>query len=431
MKDKVIQITEKGAVLSLFGFVASIPVSITATQGFFILGMIFWGVKTAISFRRSANSNSSFRQTGMSVLQIKKMDGVKWGVLLFILAGVVCSITSLNPGESFFELRDFGFLFIIFFVSNHIRDEKHLKKLLRLLIGITSLTALLGIVQGVMGMRRVVGPQAITQTFSEIIILVLALAWPITLNHAKGKERVLYLIGGIVLSAALIFTYTRGAWLGLLAALAVILVLSIKRQAVPPRRDVLLNRQARMPILLIILYLAVFLIPSPVAQRTQSIGDVQDSSNAIRLFMWKKSPEILRDFPLTGVGLIDLLPIYDQYIVPEVPPRLSHFRLGHFHNNFIQVMVQMGLLGLTAFLFLWYKIILKEFRIFRRIHHSPFTIHYSVLVGSLAAIAAFLVSGLFEYNFGDSEVVMLMYFMIGIAFAAERINKNSELSTVN
>jgi O-antigen ligase len=211
-----------------------------------------------------------------------------------------------------------------------------------------------------------------------------------------------------------------------------------QKQAIPPRRDVLLNRQTGMSVFLIVLYLAVFLIPSPIAERTQSIGNVQDSSNAIRLFMWKKSPEILRDHPLTGVGLIDLLPIYDQYIKPEVPPRLSHFRLGHFHNNFIQVMVQMGLLGLTAFLFLWYKIILKEFRIFNRIPHPASGIQdpassilHPILIGSLSALAAFLVSGLFEYNFGDSEVVMLLYFTIGIAIAAERINKNSELSTVN
>jgi hypothetical protein len=127
-QNKVLQISEKGAALSLFGFVASIPVSITATQGFFILGMLFWGVKILFEFRIS---NKEYR--------IRNMDGLKLAILLFFIAGIIASLNSLNPGESFFELRDFGFLFIIFFVSNHIRDEKHLKKLLRLLIGIYGL----------------------------------------------------------------------------------------------------------------------------------------------------------------------------------------------------------------------------------------------------------------------------------------------------
>lgn len=40
------------------------------------------------------------------------------------------------------------------------------------------------------------------------------------------------------------------------------------------------------------------------------------------------------------------------------------------------------------------------------------------MVGSIAAIAGFLVAGLFEYNFGDSEVAMLAYAVMALAFAA-------------
>ena len=214
MKGKVLKITEKGIALSLFGFVASSPVSITATQGFFLLGMLLWIIKSIFSIQNPVSriQKSAFKQ----------MDGLKWSILLFFLAGIVASLTSLNPRESFFDLRDFGFLFIIYFVANHIRGEKRLKELLHLLIAITTLTAIYGIGQAIMGMDRVKGPQAMTLTFAGILIIVLSLTWSWLLFHAKGRERWILLFEALILSAALLLTYTRGAWLGLLMGLVIL-----------------------------------------------------------------------------------------------------------------------------------------------------------------------------------------------------------------
>jgi hypothetical protein len=40
--------------------------------------------------------------------------------------------------------------------------------------------------------------------------------------------------------------------------------------------------------------------------------------------------------------------------------------------------------------------------------------------GALAGIAAMLAAGLFEYNFGDSEFLMLFLVIVTLPFAAER-----------
>ena len=49
----------------------------------------------------------------------------------------------------------------------------------------------------------------------------------------------------------------------------------------------------------------------------------------------------------------------------------------------------------------------------------------ALVAGSIAAIAGFLVAGLFEYNFGDSEVAMLAYAVMALAFAASRASTGS------
>jgi hypothetical protein len=44
----------------------------------------------------------------------------------------------------------------------------------------------------------------------------------------------------------------------------------------------------------------------------------------------------------------------------------------------------------------------------------------ALVVGSIAAVAGFLVGGLTEYNFGDSEVVMVAYTVMALPFVAAR-----------
>ena len=44
----------------------------------------------------------------------------------------------------------------------------------------------------------------------------------------------------------------------------------------------------------------------------------------------------------------------------------------------------------------------------------------ALVLGSMAAIAAFLVAGLFEYNFGDTEVLLVALALMALPFVVER-----------
>ena len=44
---------------------------------------------------------------------------------------------------------------------------------------------------------------------------------------------------------------------------------------------------------------------------------------------------------------------------------------------------------------------------------------------TLGAFAAFQIEGLFEWNFGDAEVVMLLWFSVGLALAGKRLAESS------
>lgn len=144
--------------------------------------------------------------------------------------------------------------------------------------------------------------------------------------------------------------------------------------------------------------------------RLLSIFDPYHPSNTVRFELWKAGWKMFKDHPVFGVGDIDLQKLYKQYKKPydkEIQ--------GHMHNNFIHVLVTLGLFGFLAFCYLIFKIISIEWKIYKETKGVTFISSYAI--GALASFCAFLVAGLTEMNFGDHEIITLVWFSFGLNYA--------------
>lgn len=195
---------------------------------------------------------------------------------------------------------------------------------------------------------------------------------------------------------ALLLSQTRSAWVGALLGLAVLAVL-------------------RAPRLLWVVGAAtaaiVVLRPAVVTSRLT----VGDESSRDRWYMWHAGVEMVRDKPVFGQGPGMILSVYPRYRWPEAP----NPRQPHLHNNPLQIAAERGIPGLAFFLW-WaaaaFVAALAEAR--RGTAGGPGA--GWAPAGALAALAAVLVAGLFEYNLGDSEVLMLVLLTSAVPFALER-----------
>jgi len=86
----------------------------------------------------------------------------------------------------------------------------------------------------------------------------------------------------------------------------------------------------------------------------------------------------------------------------------------HLHNVPVQIAAERGVPALMVWLAFVGTLAAGVFAIFRRSQDRV------LAAGALAAIAAMLSAGMFEYNFGDSEFLMLFLIIITLPFAAER-----------
>lgn len=153
--------------------------------------------------------------------------------------------------------------------------------------------------------------------------------------------------------------------------------------------------------------------------RILSVADPYHMTNIERINQWKTGIRILKDYPLFGVGDIDLKPVYKKY-----KHYYEKYEYGHLHNNFIHVLVILGGIGLCVFLFLLIKIYLLNIKIYRALKGRPFVSSFAL--GTLAAFTAFIFTGLAEWNFGDQEIITMVWFSLGINFALYNLAKNEE-----
>ena len=126
---------------------------------------------------------------------------------------------------------------------------------------------------------------------------------------------------------------------------------------------------------------------------------------------------------MTGCGFrcVDL--VNSQY--PDPTGHVARYR--GMHNNLIQVAVDTGILGLTAWLGIW-------FCFFRFLYHKTIVLEKEdaerwVTLGSAAAVLAFLAAGFFETNFYDSEVAMVLYFIMALPFSGPQYTSEPVVET--
>jgi hypothetical protein len=153
--------------------------------------------------------------------------------------------------------------------------------------------------------------------------------------------------------------------------------------------------------------------------KLSSIWDPHLPSNFVRLSLWRVGWEIFKDYPIFGVGDINMGEYqkkYRRYYEKELH--------GHLHNNFIHVLAALGLFGLFAVIYMFIKMYLINFEIYKKHKDRKFLSSYSL--GAIGVLSAFIFAGLTELNMWDHEIITLVYLTFALNCALS-FNKEKEL----
>jgi O-antigen ligase len=162
------------------------------------------------------------------------------------------------------------------------------------------------------------------------------------------------------------------------------------------------------------------LMPLAVRDRLMSVTNPKDVTMNDRVAMWKAGGAMLAERPLFGVGPGRVKVLYPVYRVPGwVEPRP-----GHLHNNLVMIAAETGIPSLLAYLAFVGAFFHGAVRIVRGAPRGDPA--RGIALGAIGAMAALFAAGMFEYNFGDVEVLMATLVVATLPFAAARASRPAD-----
>jgi O-antigen ligase len=321
---------------------------------------------------------------------------------LYVLLFALSCVFATDPLVSLRQLKGLFTFLLVVLVAGLVEDEEDA----HLLVDALRLTTLYLVLRGlvdyfILGFdnvwERLSGGLSIYMTYAGLLmVLALVLAARAATSFRGARDRLVDAALAAAATALVGLTFTRSAYLGLAAGAALLLF------TVRPRLSL-----AILPLAALL----VLVLPAGVRERAASTFDRTDAAARDRLSMWRAGARMIAERPFLGIGpsrVHDLYPVYRR-------PGFVEARVGHLHDNVVNVAAETGVPSALAYL----GIVAATFAAGWRLARDRARPGVAALArGAIAANAALFVAGVFEYNFGDVEVLRLMLVVLALPFAA-------------
>jgi O-antigen ligase len=370
---------EKAGALALLAMAAALQVSIAAAQAVLTIAVICW---LALLVARRERFEA---------------PGFFWPLVLFAGLTLVSAAFSPQPLASLVDSRQLLLLLIVP-VTYRLASGNRGSIGITVLVTVGAASAAFGIFQyGILRYDQLaMRPRGLLghyMTYSGLLMLVIGAALARVLFAPRDRLWAALVMPALAVAVAV--SFTRSAWVGACAAAALVLLLKDFRLI------------AVLPVVAAIFFATA---PANITARFVSMFNLTDPTIRDRVAMFHAGQQMVRDHPLVGVGPEMVGVVYPQYRASDAVEPVN----PHLHNVPMQIAAERGLPALVAWCWFVAAATIGLAKAYRSGRHRV------LAAAGLAVMAAMLTAGLFEYNFGDSEFLMLFLFLITLPFAAAR-----------
>ncbi len=356
---------------------------------------------------------------GKRTFRFKSMDLAVLVFFIFMLGGGICSVgggASLQPA-----LVYLCFMLGYFLMVNLIRSDLWLKRCIYSASLGAFLVAGYGVYQNFFGEQdttwqdtemfedisgRVVSTFENPNVLGEYLVMMIPMVLAVMLISKSRSGRLGSFLTLCLACACLVFTWSRGAWLGIILATLVFFLVYTRKT---------------MALCLAALFLIPFLpmvLPETILTRFTSIGDLADSSTSYRVSIWQASVKIIEDNPLSGIGIgtgafSKVYPLYSLAGIETAP---------HSHNLFLQTAIEVGVPGLVALVAVIFTFAQGSFGFFKKCKGGNMQSGKLLSLGIFAGVMGVLLQGLTDYIWYNYRVYLMFWLVIGLAEAVRRVS---------
>lgn len=260
--------------------------------------------------------------------------------------------------------------------------------------------------------RRITGFESHWLTFGALQLSVMLLLLAQWFFSNRRMPRWAY-ISVVILAAAILLTWDRSIWLAAVPAVFYLVWVWKPKWTLA------------IPLLIVA---AFFIAPSGTRERLMSLVNPhgETDSNRFRLVVWDTGLEMVKAHPWFGLGPEEIARNFDKYVPATIKRPLPVGYYGHVHNVYLQYAAERGIPALLLLLWLIGWTVWDCAAALRRTGRAPSQQKF-LLHGAIAVIVGVLIGGIFEYNLGDSEVLMMFVCVVALGYAAAR-NVSTEVA---
>lgn len=349
-----------------------------------------------------------------------RFDSFDRSVVMFCIFVLVAGLFSVDTiGSIKVALLWLCFLCGYFLCVNLISNALWAKRCIGVMLTSTLIVAAYGILQYLSGSAstswqdtkmfsdisgRVVSTFENPNVLGEFLILTTPFFFALTLNAKRMSEKALSFFMTCVCIICLVFTWSRGAWLGFMFGMVLFLLI-----------------YSRKAMILLVAGLCTipswpFILPESIINRFTSIGNISDSSTSFRVNIWKGSIRMIESFFLSGVGLgiNSFQKIYPDYSLPAIESA------PHAHNLYLELLAEIGVFGLLSFLVCMLIFTRSNFNLFRK----PNIIKSNRLfvIAGFCGIFAILLQGLTDYVWYNYRLFLMFWLVVGLTAAMRKLS---------
>jgi glycosyltransferase involved in cell wall biosynthesis/O-antigen ligase len=401
-------------------------------------------------------------------LSPKRLPRLSWALAFYYIVITALTLTQFNHVASWHRLFILAFLFLIGFLApQFIKTRQDLKELFWVLLGTSAATTLVGLgalylaaatrtffenpylhISIVEGVPRIAGTLLDSNFFGHHLLLILPSLCALIFIEWKRWTRltkIALILLTVILGAAFLLTYSRSSYLGLGAALLIIVLVTRIKTIWKAILILVLAGLAATALYPPFPFYSIYRTPSVLLptetkeqllfgfdpravaeeyikrvqndptlsdeERDQLLArDVSSDSLGYRITFWKAGLAMFRDHPITGVGVGQFRYQFKSYA------DLTFLREPDAHNIYVEQLAETGIVGfgfLIALLIATIRSLISSIRTSK----AKGGIEYIAAIGTLASLAGILVQSTLLGGFG----AMSLFLLLGITPAIARL----------
>lgn len=342
-------------------------------------------------------------------------------IAAFLVLALMAALGGMAPASSLKIYLIYAAFTLAFpLITNMLHNRRDWNRLMALFVTAAAFVSLYGIFQNFF-LKNTTQSWVDSSMFSEIetrvystldnpnvlgeyLILLIPLAVGCLLWAKQPGAKGMYLLMNLAMFGCLMYTWSRGAWVGVVLALGFFLIQKDRRWLI---------------LCVAALLLMPSVLPASVLHRLTSIGNMNDTSTAYRVSVWQGSLRIIRDYWVSGIGLGPdaFLKVYPGYALNG-----AEFAL-HSHNFYLQWIVDMGVGGLVIYI----GLILTAFSCILRVREENTLQKVGVLAMS-GGLLGYLFHGMAENLWYNYRMVLVFWIYLAFISSAAALHEKEPLS---